>query len=100
MSKVPDTLIVKIFDKEYKVKCPAEQSEGLQAAARHLDQIMHNVRDAGNILALDRIAVLAALNITHEMLTLRKQKDDYIEQLHQRLQTLQTKIEQALAEEI
>jgi cell division protein ZapA len=99
MSKALDSLTVKIFDKEYKVKCSPEQSDGLQAAAHHLDKIMHQVRDAGNILAVDRIAVLAALNITHEMLTFRKQKEDYIEQFHHRIKTLQDKIEQALAAE-
>jgi cell division protein ZapA len=100
MNKAPDTLTIKIFDKEYKVKCSVEQTGGLQAAARYLDQIMHNVRDAGNILALERIAVLAALNITHELLSLRQQQEEYVAQLHQRLEVLQNKIEQALATEI
>ncbi len=65
MSK--ETVIVKILDKEYQVACPAEEQAGLLEAARYLDQQMRNIRSSGKIIGLERIAVMAALNISYEL---------------------------------
>lgn len=62
------TVTVHILEKEYLIACPEDEREALRDAARHLDQKMRQIRSTGKIHGLDRIAVMAALNITHELM--------------------------------
>lgn len=64
---------VRLLDREYTVGCTPEQREGLLAAARMLDNKMREIRGTNRMAAVDRIAVLAALNITHELLQARRE---------------------------
>jgi cell division protein ZapA len=64
----PVTVRLRILDSDYQVACPPEEKEGLLAAARHLDEKMRAIRAGGNVIGVDRIAVMAGLNITHELL--------------------------------
>ena len=68
MSKSPTTVEVSILDKDYLVACPEDQQDALRRAARHLDSKMREIRTTGKVLGTERIAVMAALNITHELL--------------------------------
>ncbi|AOY89846.1 cell division protein ZapA [Marinobacter salinus] len=68
MSQQPTTVEVKILDKEYLVACPEEEREALLRSARHLDSKMREIRASGKVFGTERIAVMAALNITHELL--------------------------------
>lgn len=63
-----ETVIVKILDKEYQVACPAGQEDALIKSARYLDQQMRGIRQTGKVLGVERIAVMAALNISNELL--------------------------------
>lgn len=65
------TVTVKILDKEYQVACGPDEVEELHATARHLDAQMRTIRESGRVFGVDRIAVMAALNITHDMLKLK-----------------------------
>lgn len=64
----PNTVSVKILDKEYQVACPADQEAELLTSARYLDQQMRSIRESGKVIGLERIAVMAALNISHELI--------------------------------
>lgn len=64
----PYTVNVHILDKEYCISCPPDERSNLEGAARYLDSKMREIRSAGKVIGADRIAVMAALNITHEML--------------------------------
>lgn len=64
----PNTVTVKILDKEYKVACPEEQESELVVSAKYLDKQMRSIRDTGKVIGLERIAVMAALNLSHELL--------------------------------
>ncbi len=64
---------VTILDREFMVAAPADEREGLLESARQLDARMREIRSAGKIVGLERIAIMAALNITHEMLQARDQ---------------------------
>lgn len=64
----PTTVTVSILDKEYQVACPAEQQAELIVSASYLDKQMRAIRDSGKVIGLERIAVMAALNISHELL--------------------------------
>ncbi|MEF3193420.1 MAG: cell division protein ZapA [Halothiobacillaceae bacterium] len=62
---------ITILDKEYRVACPESQREALERTARYLDGKMREIRHTGKVIGNDRVAVMAALNITHELLQLR-----------------------------
>ena len=62
------TLNVNILGKDFQVACPSDQQEDLLKAASQLDQRMRNIRDSGKVIGLERIAVMAGLNLSHEFL--------------------------------
>ena len=66
--KQPNTVSVKILDKEYQVACPEDQEADLLVSAKYLDKQMRDIRDTGKVIGLERIAVMAALNISYELL--------------------------------
>lgn len=66
-----NTVTVSILDKDYQVACPPGQEQELLAASRHLDQSMRDIRATGKIIGLERVAIMAALNLSHELLALR-----------------------------
>ncbi len=61
------TVVVNILDKDYQIACPLEERDALHSAAEELDHRMREIRNAGNVIGLDRIAVMAALNLCHEL---------------------------------
>ena len=63
-----ETVIVKLLDKEYQVACPSGQQDALAQSARYLDQQMRNIRANSKVIGLERIAVMAALNISNELI--------------------------------
>jgi cell division protein ZapA len=64
----PRIVTVTILDKEYQVTCPVEQEAELVVSASYLDKQMRSIRETGKVIGLERIAVMAALNISHELL--------------------------------
>lgn len=75
MSAETSTLEVFILDKSYRISCPENEKESLRNAAQHLDKRMREIRSAGKVIGLERIAVIAGLNITHELLTVSQQAE-------------------------
>ena len=63
-----NSITVQILDKEYSIMCPQEERSNLVSAARYLDGKMREIRSSGKVIGADRIAVMAALNITHDLL--------------------------------
>ncbi|MBJ9978012.1 cell division protein ZapA [Pseudomonas sp. S75] len=70
-----NSVTVQILDKEYSIICPPEERSNLVGAARYLDGKMREIRSSGKVIGADRIAVMAALNITHEMLHRQERPD-------------------------
>ena len=68
-----NNITVKILDKEYQVACPEEQQAELVVSAKYLDKQMRSIRDTGKVIGLERIAVMAALNISYELLQASEQ---------------------------
>lgn len=98
MTNAINTLAVHIFEKNYQVKCSTESIQYLQQAAQYLDQKMREIHEQHGQKSCENIAVMAALNISHELLMLKKQEEQCISNMSQRLQSLQHKIENALTE--
>ncbi len=87
---------ISILDKEYKIACPSGEQPALLASAEYLDSKMREVRDGGSIIGSERIAVITALNIAHELLNSNQQQDDLNESIPPRLKILENKISEAL----
>lgn len=92
------TVSVHILDKEYQVACPEGQQEDLIVSARYLDRQMRGIRDTGKVIGLERIAVMAALNISHELLQATQQAAQHNASLDaQAVANLQQKLDTALS---
>ncbi len=88
---------IRILEKEYHVACPPEERRALIDSAELLNSRMREIRDSGKVVGLDRIAVMAALNITNELLR-NKGRDDSLEtDVTDRLRSLRERVESALA---
>ncbi|MDX1492166.1 MAG: cell division protein ZapA [Pseudohongiellaceae bacterium] len=93
---MPDTVKVRILEKEYQVSCPPSEQEALLKSARYLDENMRKIKARGNIHGLEKIAVMAALNITHEMLGKSQQLNQNQHLTVQQLRQIEDKIDLCL----
>jgi cell division protein ZapA len=89
---------VSILGKEYSVVCGLDQKEALRRAASHLDDRMRHIQKSGKVIGTERCAIMAALNITHELLEL-KEKNAHSSQVNTQLQALKKKLEAAVQEQ-
>ena len=71
---------VTVLDKEFRIACPPQERDALIRAARHLDGKMREIRHTGKVIGNDRVAVMAAINLTHELLQLRDEYDRLLAQ--------------------
>lgn len=92
------SLVVKILGKDFRVACPDSEREALIASAEYLDGKMREIRDVGKVVGAERIAIMAALNIAHELLQKPEAHDDYSDVVAGRINKLQQKIDSALSE--
>lgn len=88
---------IRLLDKEYTVACPPQEREGLLESARLLDTKMREIRGRGKIVGNERIVVMAALNVIHELLD--GGNHTTTKNLEVRLRLIQDKIESALEQE-
>ncbi len=96
MSSGSKAVSVTILDKEYRVACTADEEESLLASARYLDERMREIRNSGKVIGADRVAVMAALNMAHELLDRRQQQGEQADSVGKRLRGLKDKVEIAL----
>jgi len=89
---------VRVLEKEYQVACPVEERSDLLDSAEYLNGKMREIRDAGNVVGLDRIAVMAALNIANELLKLRNQDRSLSSDVGNRIKQLRERVETALTQ--
>ncbi len=92
-----EAVAVNILDREFLVACTPEERPGLIAAAAHLDQKMREVRARTRGAGIERVAILTALNITHELLGLQRETGENAKRLAQQMQALHAKLEGAFA---
>ncbi|GGJ98782.1 cell division protein ZapA [Luteimonas terricola] len=87
---------VRVLDREYTVGVGSGEVDGLMAAARLLDTRMREVRGANRMAAIDRVAVLAALNLAHELEQLKRDGERRDRELAATLSALQAKLDALL----
>ncbi|MFT6093951.1 MAG: cell division protein ZapA [Pseudohongiellaceae bacterium] len=98
MSEQQSTSVqVKILDKDYQVNCPPSDQEALMKSARYLDENMRKIKGRGNIHGAEKIAVMAALNITHDMLRKNRLINETRHVTAQQIKSIEDKIEVAIA---
>mgnify|MGYP001585733252 CR=1 FL=1 len=98
MSQSPEPVSVIILDKKYQFACDADQRTDLVEAARHLDECMTEIREAGRLMSLERIALQAALNFSADLLRLQRAENQRQEKIDNRIRLLAEQIDDALAD--
>ncbi len=96
MSKSQAQVSIRILEKEYQVACPAAEEPDLIAAADLLNQSMRDIRDRGKVVGLDRVAVMAALNLANEVLKFRSRDEELNNSFGSRIESLRDKLDTAL----
>ena len=96
MSKEPKGLDVNIMGREFRVACTDEQKPDLIKAVDYLNGKMRDIRDAGKVIGVERIAIMAALNIAHEFLSTRMEGGFDIGEFKRRMVSMQSTIDQAM----
>lgn len=96
MSQKPQPVSLTIMGKEYKIVCEVDEQDDLIRSAQQLDLQMKKMRDAGKISGADRIAVMVALNLAHELQILKTQNTLLSRNLNECLARMNQKIENVL----
>lgn len=98
MSDKPKPITVRILDQDFRIACQPGEEDGLLSAARHLNQHMQELRASGKVIGAERIAIMVALNLTHDLLSLRKTNEETGVTMRKRFNALRERVELALAE--
>ena len=96
MTSEVNRVSIRILEKEYHVACPADERRALQDSAELLNRKMREIRDSGKVVGLDRIAVMAALNITNELLRTQGRDETLETTVTNRLRSMRERVESAL----
>lgn len=92
----PKAIAIRLLDKEYRIGCPEGEEEQLLATGRFLDKRMKEIRTSGKVIGTERIAVMAAINLAHELLTSQHNKGDQADASAARVRKLREQVEAAL----
>lgn len=87
---------VKILEKEYQVACPPDEKAALLESAELLNLKMRQIRDSGRVVGLERIAVMAALNLANDLIGSRGRGDSLETRAKSRVKAMRERVESAL----
>jgi len=93
------SLQIAIMGRDFRVACPEDEQAGLLEAVDYLNKKMLEIRDGGKVIGLERIAIMAALNIAHEMLTTKVGGGFDMGDLKRRMAHMESVIDQAMSEQ-
>ena len=92
------TLTISIMNKEFQVACPEGEEEALQRAARYLSEQMQEIRQSGKVVGMDRIAIMTALNMSHELLSGQSKVQTSQDYAKLRIRALNDRLENTIAD--
>ncbi len=95
-----EPISVSILDREYQFACQADERKALKDAAIFLDERMRSIKGAGRLMALERIAVMTALNLSDELLKLQTHEKHRQENVDNRIRILADELDDALNDEL
>jgi cell division protein ZapA len=98
MSAEPKGLQINVMGREFRVACPENEQKGLLEAVDYLNKKMGEIRDHGKVIGLERIAIMAALNIAHELLATKVGGFD-IAELKRRMESMESMLDRELREQ-
>jgi cell division protein ZapA len=98
MSADPKALQINVMGREFRVACPESEQKELLEAVEYLNRKMDEIRDNAKVIGVERIAIMAALNIAHELLTTKVGGFD-MAALKRRMQNMETTLDQALRDQ-
>lgn len=90
---------VNISGKEYQISCPEEEKAALIASAEMLNDNMEEIRATGKVVGLDRIAVMAALNLAHDLINLQNTENHGADDINKKLMQMKDKVNAFLDED-
>jgi cell division protein ZapA len=96
MSADAKGLQISVMGREFRVACPENEQKGLLEAVEYLNKKMDEIRDHGKVVGLERIAIMAALNIAHELLSTKVGGGFDIAEVKRRMNHMETILDQAM----
>jgi len=99
MSAEPKGLQINVMGREFRVACPDDEQKGLLDAVEYLNRKMNEIRDNGKVIGLERIAIMAALNIAHELLGTKVAGGFDIAEVKRRMHHMETVLDQAMRDQ-
>ncbi len=96
MSREPPGLDVTILGRQFRVACAEDEKQGLLKAVDYLDRRMREIRDSGKVIGVERIAIMAALNLSHELLSMNVDGVD-LGEVRRRMAEMRTMIDEVLS---
>lgn len=96
MTNSEHVVAITIYDRTYQIKCLAEEAALLQESAKYLDAQMRKINHTSQSNNTERLAIVAALNVTHELMAFKNQKNSYIDTMHEQIKLLQHRIQKFL----
>ncbi|NOQ70308.1 MAG: cell division protein ZapA [Gammaproteobacteria bacterium] len=90
-----EPLTIKILDKEYRIGCPEEEKDNLRASAELLNDKLNEIKQQGSVIGSERIAIMAALNMSHEILHNQSITTEHSD-LNQRIDALSERITKSM----
>jgi len=92
-------LQISIMGREFRVACPEEEQKGLLEAVDYLNRKMLEIKNHGKVIGLERIAIMAALNITHEFLSTKVGGGFDMAEIKRRIANMETVLDQAISDQ-
>ena len=99
MSADSKGLQINVMGREFRVACPDNEQKGLLEAVDYLNKKMNEIRDNGKVIGLERIAIMAALNIAHELLSTKIGDGFDIAEVKRRINHMETALDQAMRDQ-
>ena len=96
MSKESQGLDVTILGRQFRVACKESEKQGLLKAVDYLDRNMREIRDGGKVIGVERIAIMAALNLAHELMSMNVDGVD-LGEVRRRMAEMRTTIDEVLS---
>jgi len=90
---------VSIMGRDFCITCPDEERDELLKAVAYLDKKMREIRDSGKVIGSERVAIMAALNITHELLIARRKEGFDTEEFRRRIDRMQAALDAVMPEQ-
>ena len=89
MSNTDHVATITVLDRLFQIKCPPEEVAQLQESANYLNAEIRKIHQPGQPKNMERLVLVAALNIVHELMIFKNQKNAYLDVMHEQIKSLQ-----------